>query len=1592
MRAGWVRSLAFILCLSAWTAAHAWDTRVSGGLGDSDWRSIYELLPEPGNGQVVIHGNEHAEISATALNAIGAGVLLGTDDLPVVTDLNASYFRRDLLFGKQPRQPADAPNDGLERRILPPPAQFSGLPDFSYSLYDWINKNQLCPLPPDTPERDKCHNYNGWIGAALNASHFGTQAALNYKRLHKIALSLADRARGLRLKLRQTPGALQAYRRHLAEAEWMALAYEGVAQHFLADRWSTGHMWERWNAGDYEHLASRDLLVNKLVGYISGMFHGMQTVLHARLSGRSAAHHLWPDPLSSPVVEIERQDGVVERLWNYYVGGESGRITLKSVDPAVFRHAGGGPANPGIGDYGFRDLLDGDFGGREYGFENELPLPLPAQRGEMMSCVQGGWADVIRALGKNPKGGYGILPIPLKEDAPSLVDLGERCFDAYVTNRSMMLAWPFSRPTFWSQLGRATLTVLSSDAGVAALEQLGKGNPLSAKAVKVLKQTYKTQLAAGRQAARNMVRLSYLAWRQGRRNPGGTDLARGGLGALDFSSGETRKKPEVFVGGENIIEPGDRYKAAAYFPRDDLAGLPKQNDAAGRDKEAVYGFFSRAMADHWGHQLPEILPELRGARSPWKQALCEYLADMAYNGTDPAYQGSQKEVRTADGRRDGRPVPSWLSALGVQLDAARVPVYLPPGYVGEPYTRTGSNRTYRSVQAWCARMPVLHLLEVPEYRDRDVVATAQGAGVDVVLQGADLGAERGQVWVGCEFGERRVALEIRSWKRSAVTVRVPGEVAEGSHSLCLRRADGTGTAGRYVLDFKPGAPQVTLVEIQGRGETWYRQPGGVDKPLGGGTYSLMVEFDQAMDREWPARVTVHGPGGLRLREGEWITERRWQARLDVPDSSTGPSIAHGEHPLEITARSGAGFTLDADPAEPGDQPEQGYRFRVGGGTVAAGFVGCFRNPADDAAALEIGKDGHALALLYGGKVRFPLLASMTPDNELVLRHDFNPETFREYYRHYDGAVTGLVEKSTPTAPGFTTPWVGRCTFHLDGPTITCPGEGDAGGDQQYRVNVQRSYVEWRLILDARAASDEMPPPLRVTRFNANLQTWNGGSYAVSDTDLSMLDDRMRTVMGGQVMSMMQGTDRGGVRIARLDDLFAGYISDRPARIQRVLVVDAGGSPVGGPLSSDTSFRVRAEGTSHCPGIRESVPVSVTLPGESKPVRIDLQETGPDTGVFEGPETPLRASLPQSMPRGHLRIVTDAELRSRLGWGGISFNGDPEYRKKSVGTSFSVEVRRGEAPPLPMSDWRTYSLEVKRMPGRTLPDIFVIETQYQSNGRTASLIRNRYPVSITRGSANGVALWSVSWHSPGRMEETKANGPAGFARLVKRAAALRQDGFSLDRLPDRIAGVLKGESRPLNQKWQPQAAQKSKATEASGKTSDKVYTYQGPPYQAVRVAKHVPKQFAELRRSRVYVMPGRSRSESRRPRGSVRGIGKMVNIVREDLGLAWDIFEETGTYVERPYKPSKLVVTFEQEETVDGKRLRRYRFEAQDGGIKVEGKVWKDEHGIPIHQVQRIDIPGAGVQEEEHVLENVRIGPLDESLFELPPGYTPASGL
>ena len=156
------------------THAQAWETQVDVA-GPNPWRSLYQFTPpEPIKNLVRPREmtDEHTRLSDMALAKIGVADLFargGRAKLSVI-DLNASLFRRALLDGLPTVGDDDA--TPLEERLIPPPAHFSGVPDYSFTIYDWLNKNQLCP---PGPMGNRCHEYMfGWLGN-LNATHFGSQ-------------------------------------------------------------------------------------------------------------------------------------------------------------------------------------------------------------------------------------------------------------------------------------------------------------------------------------------------------------------------------------------------------------------------------------------------------------------------------------------------------------------------------------------------------------------------------------------------------------------------------------------------------------------------------------------------------------------------------------------------------------------------------------------------------------------------------------------------------------------------------------------------------------------------------------------------------------------------------------------------------------------------------------------------------------------------------------------------------------------------------------------------------------------------------------------------------------------------------------------------------------------------------------------------------------------------------------------------------------------------------------------------------------------------------------------------------------------------
>lgn len=786
-----------------------------------------------GNGPPGPLWNEHAALSAIALWRIGAGELLDIGSLPQVVDLNASWFRRDELE-ERARFDREDPRrrDRLERRILPSPAQFAGLPDFSYTIYDWINKNALCPaLPKGAPSRDACYDFTGWLGAGLNASHFGTQATRNYLHLHELALGLARRARDLRETLAAEPKALERYRDVVREAEWMALAYEGFAQHFLADRLATAHMWERWNAGDYEHVAHpRSLTLNFVVGAVAGILHGWESTFHAKsgdlpfvgtlsrmlgLGERRVQRWWWVRPLAGPDVEILDKDLLrkIADAWRYWRRDENPVVDMGRLRIPRYRIGGRG-SYPGVGDNLLPELFSLRFGKR-YGFSSDRRIPtIAGHRERVLDCLGAGWATVIRAFGRGPDGGFGIGGIRLSPRGQRLASL-TACLDPYVTNEWMRRAWPFSTSTDWAKLARSTL-VGPRVAGPTIASELGKD---------LLRRTllrFTLRLELGARVA-----------------PGADDLARGGLGP--------------FLGAE----PGNRYPSpAAYMPPTDLDTLPAEGDRRGRDRATLYGFFSGANAPYWCRTMDGLLEELRRSERPEAADVCAYLANRVYEGTDPGYDGRQRERNPTTG--EAGPL---CRALGARPASTAPPGILPPGYVREPGRLAAGGQWPASVASWCRRVPILRLLDDPAEARRDLVAEIGARKETVELRGVDLGEEPGSVFFDCDRSMRAAA--VVSWSDERIEVRIPDwvdRIDEREHRICITTADGRESVGRFVADLaRPLRIAGRVVDTDGAAVPGAR----VTVELDGGSYAAPSDSEGRFEIRFASATEL--PDELILR-------------------------------------------------------------------------------------------------------------------------------------------------------------------------------------------------------------------------------------------------------------------------------------------------------------------------------------------------------------------------------------------------------------------------------------------------------------------------------------------------------------------------------------------------------------------------------------------------------------------------------------------------------------------------------------------------------------------------------------------------------
>ena len=811
--------LALAALLALWApVGGAWDTLVEEG---DAWKSIYQR----GKAKSIAEHTVISDMTFRYLDRSGRlQALFGRrgEARIKLRDLNASLFRADTV-GLGPKA-GDDPATLIEERDLPPPGHFAGLPDYSYAIYDWLNKNGTCPAFPGETYTSRCHDFLGWLGA-LNSVHFGSQATRMYAYLHLNALALARRAATTRGRM--TAAERDAYQEELREADLLALSYEGYAQHFLQDRWAIGHMWERWGSPDTVQ-EDRFLPEHLVVGAVAGMIHGAEALVRDHPSLKVLLEPA--DPMSSPVP------------------GDGSR----AAQPMTYRTDtpfGLQALVPAIGDERLSDARIGFFSLNDYypSRENQI-LSVTTQMDQMLRCAGAGWAEVIRALGPGDKEGFGAFNAPLNADAPDFAVIEDAfCWNNWATNRSMMIGLLGPNPNLSleliSRLEVETLVEQSATPGTAE------------------------QFLPERRSA--LVRLAQRLHLYGRMKPDGIELATGADAAnierealpltrnnANSNSRAPREEVGAFLGfkhGGNYAPPNYlvpiRLTPGSGSDASNVNLLPK-HDPRGRDIETLYGAFNGAMADHWCADR-SVLVEVRDEPTPRNLEICSLLAGRAAQGTHPTYTGTQQIQRTFG----EQPIRSLCLALTGSNDGDAVerrdqddpgnPFWLDQGYVPAPGDGAGQATLDDAVENWCKRTPVLDLSRNADLARDNLVGEFDPDGTSLLLTGTDLGTQPGEILLQSATGTFH-APEVVSWDDDSIALSMEqvNLEPEQNYTVTLTAYDEDGTPRQSVGLFRLRV---------GRGF----DPSGVYRSFDGGRYRIEPVDDQR--REYRLIIDVPSP-------------------------------------------------------------------------------------------------------------------------------------------------------------------------------------------------------------------------------------------------------------------------------------------------------------------------------------------------------------------------------------------------------------------------------------------------------------------------------------------------------------------------------------------------------------------------------------------------------------------------------------------------------------------------------------------------------------------------------------------------------------
>lgn len=341
-------------------------------------------------------------------------------------------------------------------------AELSQLPDYSSSLDDWLLGNEKCPIENTEGAYagaslvNSCHDFSLTMGG-LNVTHFAPLNREMFEYYHGLAkqqmrscsrlFPLVENFYTHFLPQRQcTPLGFCTDGRYASnptstkdteahECERQAFMYEMVAQHYLEDAWSTGHMFKRWGYPHFEQFqpdvelpvtddppepaneqARRAGIMLTLAAY-AGTIHGAKSVVYnqvARFAGPDLAALLeqtgrLDDPLSGPffTLAIPFSTDRQRTSWRWGAG-----------------------VHPGAG-----DLFWNPPAGAASVFGETV---FDVQRSKLLGCSAKSMRDVYDTPA--PDGGpiqraHGVADPP---SIPLIDPLSDECWDHWATNQTML--------------------------------------------------------------------------------------------------------------------------------------------------------------------------------------------------------------------------------------------------------------------------------------------------------------------------------------------------------------------------------------------------------------------------------------------------------------------------------------------------------------------------------------------------------------------------------------------------------------------------------------------------------------------------------------------------------------------------------------------------------------------------------------------------------------------------------------------------------------------------------------------------------------------------------------------------------------------------------------------------------------------------------------------------------------------------------------------------------------------------------------------------------------------------------------------------